>query len=246
MELISRVLARLPGRFATALGIDVKAGPEARQKWFLAAVLYGARISGKLAARTYQVFVSRGIYTPAAVLEQGWDNLVALLDAGGYARYDFKTATKLLKIMDTLKEQYQGSLEQLHAAAADGPDLEARLMALAPGIGPATANIFLRELRGVWAKAEPGLSPLAQLAGEHLKLLPRGLSPSEALAALEAKWRQAPVTPHDFADLEAALVRLGRDYCRKAPGPPCPLGSYCGRCRRVPAAAQEPLAPPQS
>ncbi|MHB8068586.1 MAG: HhH-GDP family DNA glycosylase [Desulfobaccales bacterium] len=229
MELISQVLALLKGRFATALGIDVKAGAAARQKWFLAAVLYGARISGKLAARTYQVFAVRGIYTPEAILEQGWDNLVALLDAGGYARYDFKTATKLLKIMGSLQEKHQGSLEQLHAAAADGPDLEQRLQALAPGIGPATVNIFLRELRGVWDKAEPSLSPLAQLAGEHLKLLPPGLSPEEALTTLEAKWRQQPVPPHDFADLEAALVRLGRDFCRKAPGPPCPLGSYCGR-----------------
>ena len=229
MELLSQVLARLPGRFATELDIDVKAGPEARHKWFMAAILYGARISGKLAARTYQVFASRGIYTPEAVLEQGWDNLVALLDAGGYARYDFKTATKLLQVMASLKEHYQGSLERLHTAAADGSDLEQRLINLAPGIGPATANIFLRELRGVWAKANPRLSPLAQLAGEHLRLLPPGLSPGEALAALEAKWRQQPVTPQDFADLEAALVRLGRDYCRKPPGPPCPLGTYCGR-----------------
>ena len=42
-DLISLVLARFPGRFAAELGIDVKAGPEARQKWFLAAILYGAR-----------------------------------------------------------------------------------------------------------------------------------------------------------------------------------------------------------
>ncbi len=229
MEIISRVLARLPGRFASELGIDVKAGPEERQKWFLAAILYGARISGKLAARAYQVFAARGIFTPEAILEQGWDNLVALLDAGGYARYDFKTATKLLKIMGSLQEQYRESLERLHAVAADCPDLEQRLQALAPGIGPATANIFLRELRGVWAKANPHLSPLAQLAGEHLGLLPPGLSPGEALTALEAEWRKQPAAPYDFADLEAALVRLGRDHCRKPQAPSCPMAAYCGR-----------------
>ncbi|MBI4642817.1 MAG: hypothetical protein HY790_07590 [Deltaproteobacteria bacterium] len=230
MELLSLVLARLPGRFATELGIDVQAGPEARQKWFLAAILYGARISGNLAARTYRVFRDKGIYTPEAILEQGWDNLVVLLDAGGYARYDFKTATKLLKVMGSLKEQYQGSLERLHDVAADGLDLEQRLQDLAPGIGPATANIFLRELRGVWPKANPCLSSLAQLAGEHLGLLAPGLGPGAALAALEAEWRRQPAAvPHDFADLEAALVRLGRDHCRKPLGPPCPMEAYCGR-----------------
>jgi endonuclease III len=229
MELLSLVLTRLPGRFATELGIDVKAGPEERQKWFLAAILYGARISGNLASRTYRVFGDKGIYTPEAILEQGWDNLVVLLDAGGYARYDFKTATKLLKVMASLKELYQGSLERLHEVAADGPDLELRLQDLAPGIGPATANIFLRELREVWPKANPSLSPLAQLAGEHLRLLAPGLSPGEALAALEAEWGRQPVATHDFADLEAALVRLGRDHCRKPLGPPCPMEAYCGR-----------------
>ncbi|RJR33376.1 MAG: hypothetical protein C4567_16845 [Deltaproteobacteria bacterium] len=229
MEPISQVLARLPGRFAAELGIDVKASPEARQQWFLAAILYGARISGKLAARTWRVFADREIYSPEAILEQGWDNLVVLLDAGGYARYDFKTATKLLKVMASLKEQYQGSLERVHEAAADEDDLERRLQALAPGIGPATANIFLRELRGVWAKANPGLSSMAQLAGEHLGLLPSGLSPAAALAVLEAAWLKQPVPPHDFADLEAALVRLGRDYCRKPQGLPCPMDRYCGR-----------------
>jgi endonuclease III len=228
MELLSQVLARLPGRFATELGIHVKAGPEERQKWFLAAILYGARISGKLAARTYRVFADRGIYTAQAILEQGWDNLVVLLDAGGYARYDFKTATKLLKVMASLKERYQGSLERLHEVAADGPDLERRLEDLAPGIGPATANIFLRELRGVWAKAAAPLSPLAQLAGEHLGLLPPSLGPAAALAVLEEEWRRQPAAPHDFADLEAALVRLGRDYCRKPQAPHCPMEGYCG------------------
>jgi len=229
LKLIPLVLTRLPGRFAAELGIAVKAGPEEREKWFLAAILYGARISGKLAARTYRVFADRGIYTPEAILEQGWDNLVALLDAGGYARYDFKTATKLLKVMASLKERYQGSLERLHDLAADGPDLAGRLQDLAPGIGPATVNIFLRELRGVWAKATPPLSPLAQLAGEHLGLLSPGLSPLEALVALEAEWQKQPAPPHDFADLEAALVRLGRDHCRKPLGPPCPMDAYCRR-----------------
>ena len=99
MQVIAEVLHQNPGRFAVELGIDLRSGPEARQRWFLAAILYGARISGQLAARTYQVFAAQGIYAPEAILAQGWDNLVVLLDEGGYARYDFKTATKLLKVM---------------------------------------------------------------------------------------------------------------------------------------------------
>jgi hypothetical protein len=219
MQAIAEVLSRYSGRFAAELGIDLRSGPEARQKWFLAAILYGARISGQLAARTYLVFASRGLWAPEAILAQGWDNLVILLDEGGYARYDFKTATKLLKVMGSLKEQYQGSLERLHDLSGSYADLEGRLRALGAGIGPATVNIFLRELRGIWTRATPPLGPLAQRAGEHLGLLPPGLTPEAALEALSGEWQAQPVPANDLADLEAALVRLGLALRRRREEP---------------------------
>jgi hypothetical protein len=212
----NEVLIRFSGRFAAELGIDLRSGPPARQRWFLAAILFGARISGQLAARTYRVFAAQNIYTPEAILAQGWDNLVVRLDQGGYTRYDFKTATKLLKVMATLKEQYQGSLERLHELAGSYAGLETRLRGLGAGIGPATVNIFLRELRGIWTWATPPLSLLAQQAGEHLGLFPTGLTPEAALAALAREWQAQPVPGYDLADLEAALVRLGLDLRRQS------------------------------
>jgi endonuclease III len=229
MQIIEELLNRLPGKFSTELGINLRLGPLERQKWFLAAIFYGAPISGALAARTYRVFAARGVLTPEAVLAKGWDNLVALLDEGGYTRYDFKTATKLLRVMETLQASYQGDLERLAAASRDYPDLESRLCELAPGMGPTTAQIFLRELRGIWPQAEPPLSPLAHLASDHLHLTDPGLDPWDALQALKQKWQAEPVGGHDFADLEAALVRLGRDYCRKTARVDCPMSRFCGR-----------------
>jgi hypothetical protein len=220
MQAVAEVLSRYSGRFAAELGIDLRAGPAARQQWFLAALLYGARISGQLAARTYRVFAARKLYTPQAILAQGWDNLVVLLDEGGYARYDFKTATKLLQVMGTLMEQYQGSLERLHELSGSYAELETRLRALGAGIGPATVNIFLRELRGIWARAAPPLSPLAQSAGERLGLFPAGLTPGAALDALAREWQAQPVPGYDLADLEAALVRLGLSLRRARSGAP--------------------------
>jgi endonuclease III len=229
MPVIKELLNRLPGKFSAELGIDLRAGPEERQKWFLAAIFYGAPISGASAARTYRVFAANGVLTPKVVLAKGWDNLVVLLDEGGYTRYDYKTATKLLRAMENLQASYRGDLERLAAASLEYPDLERRLCELAPGIGPVTAQIFARELRGIWPQAEPPLSPLAQLASEHLHLTAPGLDPWEALTALEEKWQAGAVAGHDFADLEAALVRLGRDYCRKPARVDCPMGRFCGR-----------------
>jgi hypothetical protein len=35
--------------------------------------------------------------TPKQILKTGWDDLVKILDEGGYTRYDFKTADRLLE-----------------------------------------------------------------------------------------------------------------------------------------------------
>ncbi|MEJ2092453.1 MAG: BRCT domain-containing protein [Syntrophobacterales bacterium] len=226
MEVISELLTRLGGKFSTELGITVAAGPEERQKWFLAAILLGAPISGLLASRTYRVMADQVVISPEAVLSRGWDGLVVLLDKGGYTRYDFKTATKLLAVMTTLKEKYQGDLERLAAAARDPVDLERRLQDLASGIGPTTVNIFLRELRGIWPLAQPHLSPLARLAADHLGLIPHDHPAELAWEALVAHWEAQPVTGFEVTDLEAALVRLGRDFCRK-PAKPCPFKPWC-------------------
>ncbi len=56
------------GRYATAFGIDLAADSGERFKWFLAAILYGARISEQLATRTWREFAARGVLTPQHVL----------------------------------------------------------------------------------------------------------------------------------------------------------------------------------
>ena len=199
------------GCFASALGIDLAAADAGeRFKWFLAAVLYGARISESLATRTWREFAGRNVLTPERILATGWDGLVAILDAGGYVRYDYKTATKLLAVCDALMRDYGGSLDALHDTAVDPRDLESRIKALGKGIGDTTVDIFLRELRGIWVRAEPPLSPLAVSAATALGYLRPGmLDPERALARLRRLWAIDGQPATGFADFESALVREG-------------------------------------
>jgi len=205
------LVKRLGGRYSSALGIDLASTDAGeRFKWFLAAVLYGTRISESLATRTWQAFSTRGMIAPDRILATGWDGLVVILDAGGYVRYDYKTATKLLEVCAALMRDYGSSLDALHDAAADARDLENRLKALGKGIGDITVGIFLRELRGIWAKAEPPLSPLAFNAAVALGYLqPDKLDPDRALARLRRLWTADGQPAAGFSDFESALVREG-------------------------------------
>lgn len=207
----ARLLREQGGRYATALRIDLCGGRASEVfKWFVAAILYGARISQEIAARTYREFARARVLSPGAILETGWDGLVRILDRGGYVRYDFKTATKLLLVSESLRRDYGGDLNALHAAARDARDLERRIKALGKGIGEVTAGIFLRELRGVWSKADPAASELALAGARDLGLISRRLTNrSAAIRRLRGTWRAAPVRGFCFADFEAALVRHG-------------------------------------
>lgn len=206
---IPALMAELGGSYAAALGIALEGlGAEDIYKWFLAAVLYGAPIPEAQATRTWREFERNGVLTPQRILDTGWDGLVQMLDAGGYTRYDFKTATKLLDVNRNLLADYGGDLNALHAAAADPADLERRIVALGKGIGPVTAGIFLRELRGRWEKAQPPLSPLALAAAAELGFLAAGTGAAAALPQLRRQWRRSGAPDH-FSDFETALVRAG-------------------------------------
>ena len=69
-------------------------------------------------------------------------------------RYDFKTATKLLEVMGNLVGRYGGDLRNVHEAARDARNLVRLVKSLGKGIGDTTAQIFLRELRDIWPKAD--------------------------------------------------------------------------------------------
>ncbi|MDP2960574.1 MAG: hypothetical protein Q8N71_04035 [candidate division Zixibacteria bacterium] len=218
---IEVLLKNLGGKFSTALGINLKNSDSGEIfKWFLASILFGARISEKIAVNTFKEFEKRKVLSPDVILKTGWEGLVGILDAGGYVRYDFKTATKLLEIVKDLKEKYDSSLNKLHQESKDSRDLEEKIQNLGKGIGEITTNIFLRELRDIWKKAEPYPSDLVILACRKSGLIPSGISSKEKiLTELKSLWQENKIKGKDFADFEAALLRLGKDYYHKGKVP---------------------------
>ncbi|MEM5798685.1 MAG: hypothetical protein QXP39_01385 [Candidatus Aenigmatarchaeota archaeon] len=193
---IEVLIKRFGQLYSEELGIDLKSKKWSEIfKWFLAALLFGKPIGESIVKKTYKKFADAGLITPEKILSAGWDRLVEILDEGGYVRYDFSTADKLLEVMDVLKNY---PLEKIYKDAKNSKDLERILMDIR-GIGPVTVNIFLRELRHILPKADPEFSPFVNLAAKRLKI------------DLNKYDRHT----EKFVRLEVALLRLGKVWAHK-------------------------------
>jgi len=200
-------------RYSEILGIDLSEGKEEEVfKWFLASVLFGAPITENSVIKTFRCFQKYKVLTPDRILQTGWDVLVKILDEGSYTRYDFKTADKLLAVMQNLKKRYEGSITILCDQTSDEQDLEKRLKELGKGIGDVTVSIFLRELRDIWQKADPEPTSLVVMAAEKLGIVKKK---ENALEQLKVFWSKNRIEGKSFINFETALLRLGKDLRRK-------------------------------
>jgi endonuclease III len=196
-------------------------------KWFLASILFGAPITETSVIKTYRCFQKYNLLTPDKILSTGWKGLVKILDEGSYTRYDFKTADKLLGVMQNLKQQYEGSINNLYNKASNSLDLEERLKRLGKGIGNVTISIFLRDLRDVWKKADPKPTSLVILAAQNLGIVEKQATIENASKQLNEFWLKNGVSGQSFIKFETALLRLGKDFCRKQKCAACAFKNEC-------------------
>lgn len=212
-----QLVATLGGRFSLELGIDVDYGRDEVERWALAATLLGSRTSTSTAMRTYRVLEHAGVRTIDDMRGRTAEEIVSLLDEGGYPRRDESTAAWLLALAEVIADRFGGRLATLGEEVADSDELERSLTAL-PGWSPVTARAFLRELRGVWPGADMALDQRAVAAAEHIQL-PAG---SRALMSC------ARFARLDLRDLEAGLIRLtlAHDLAGCPGAEECPFAAF--------------------
>lgn len=226
-ESLKTLVENFGKKYSEILGINLTDGrDEEIFKWFLASILFGAPITETSVIKTYRCFRKHGVLTPRRILETGWDGLVEILDEGSYTRYDFKTADKLLEVMRSLIGKCNGSLNILRDKASGAKDLEKRLKDLGKGIGDVTVSIFLRELRDIWKKANPNPTSLVILAAKNLEIVKEEIA-EDALKTLDNFWAENKITGKSFINFETALLRLGKDFCRKEKCAVCPVKNDC-------------------
>jgi endonuclease III len=226
-EIIGILIDKLGKPFYEVLNIKINSGDKNEVfKWFLASILFGARISETIAMNTFKEIERRNLVTPEKIRDTEWEELVDILDKGGYTRYDFKTADKLLEITKNLIKEYGGDLNILHKEAENPEDLELKIKKLGKGVGDITVSIFLRELRNIWEKADPRPTPLVILAAKNIGLI-KFKDPNEILKELKKIWSQTRIENKKFINFETSLLRLGKDYCRKDKCRICFMNKFC-------------------
>jgi endonuclease III len=202
--LVAELLQRFGRTYAQEAGIRLADQPAPLYQLLVLATLISARISADIAVAAARELFAAGYRTPRAMTEASWQDRVDALGRGHYKRYDERTATMLGDGAELLTKRWHGDLRRLRDEASGGSgrgggDTKqiAALLQEFPGIGPAGASIFLREVQAVWPSVAPYLDDRVLAGARELGLA----SGQAALAKLAGSDR-------DLARLAAALVRV--------------------------------------
>lgn len=186
--------------YAAEAGITLRNTPAPLYQLLVLSLLLSARISADIAVRAARALSAAGFRTPEAMARATWQQRVDALGEGGYRRYDERTSTMLGEGADLLRDRWRGDLRRLREEAGSPEQIHAGLQEF-PGIGPTGADIFCREVQGLWPELAPYLDKKTLDGAERLGLP----TAPDRLARL--------VDAGDLPALAAACVRaaLSRD-----------------------------------
>jgi len=136
---------------AVEFDLDVLSGDDDMFRWFLLCYLFGKPIRSETAVATWQLFIDKKLDTPWAIVEVSEYDLVRVLHAGGYTRYQHVTARGLQACMERLIREYEGSLILMLESSQDEDEFTKRLRSLY-GVGAKVAEIFTRETEEAFAR----------------------------------------------------------------------------------------------
>ncbi|MEI7031185.1 endonuclease [Streptomyces pratensis] len=185
--------------YAQEAGIRLRDTPQPLYQLLVLSHLLSARIRASVAVAAARTLFAHGMRTPRRMADATWQQRVDALGEGGYRRYDERTATQLGEGAHLVLDAWGGDLRRLRREAdGDTAVLRSGLQRV-PGVGPAGADIFVREVQEVWPETGPWVGEKGLRGAERL-----GLPASPDALADAARGR-------DRAVFAAALVRAALD-----------------------------------
>ena len=185
--------------YAEEAGIRLRDTPQPLYQLLVLSCLLSARIRGSVAVAAARELFAAGMRNPRRMADATWQQRVDALGRGGYRRYDERTATQLGDGARLVLDEHRGDLRHLRREAdGDLGRLRGQLTEV-QGIGPAGADIFVREVQGLWPEFAPHYGDKALQGAKRLGL------PDDAGALARAAKGRDPVR------CAAALVRAALD-----------------------------------
>ena len=129
---------------AADLGIDTNTD-QGLFDWLLASILFGRPVPQKVAASAFDRFKEDGWDTPDHFIADDRRPLWHELWESNYHRLSSVMAQELPDVMRALIADYDGSVAKLVRTASTRDEISQRLQRF-KGVGPKTAEIFLREV----------------------------------------------------------------------------------------------------
>jgi endonuclease III len=114
--------------------------------WLLAALLFGRPIPQSIAVGTWRRLQADGWTTPSSFVSEDPHALWHELWEGNYHRLGSVMADELQVVMTQIIADYEGSVGVFVRSATSRAELTQRLEKF-KGVGPKTAEIFLREVK---------------------------------------------------------------------------------------------------
>lgn len=140
-----------PQHSAADFDLDILSSDDDMFRWFLLSYLFGKPIQAGVAIQTWKLFIERKLDTPWAILDTSPRALIRLLDEGRYTRYDVTVARALHICMQQLVNDYDGSLLFMLENSENEDEFSKRLQKFY-GVGPKTAEIFMRDTEEYFAQ----------------------------------------------------------------------------------------------
>ncbi|MGQ5633829.1 MULTISPECIES: endonuclease [unclassified Streptomyces] len=169
-RVLRALLSEYGQTYAEEAGIRLKDTPQPLYRLLVLALLLSARIRASVAVAAARELHKDRLDSPRRMAGADWQQRVDALGRGGYRRYDERTATQLGDGAELLLDHWAGDLRRLHEEAHGDTGELRRLLQEEPGVGPAGADIFLREAQRVWPELAPYLDGKALSGAERLGL----------------------------------------------------------------------------
>ncbi len=196
---VRSLLDRAGRTFCVQAGFTLRDTPSPLWQLAVLSIVLAKPISADLAVAACAELRKAGGNTPQGMLSLTWQQRVDACVRAHYRRFDESTATRMAEAASFVTERWKSDLRRLADEAAGDVERAGELLQEIPGVGPAGADIFRREVQQVWTWVRPFLDERARAGARAIGLPTRAGAPADLVAE------------EDLARFAAALVRVTLD-----------------------------------